>query len=83
MRGRRAEPPIIPVGTLISLASLDSFPLEGGSHYGTRSVRPYGRSITAGRPHPPRYARHLPLYGKVPPPQAATAEVFSSIRPVR
>ena len=30
------------MGTLISLASLDSFPLEGGSHYGTRSVRPYG-----------------------------------------
>ena len=27
MRGRRAEPPIIPVGTLISLASLDSFPI--------------------------------------------------------
>ena len=33
---------ITSVGTLISLASLDSFPLEGGSHYGTRSVRPYG-----------------------------------------
>ena len=33
---------MIPVGTLISLALLDSFPLEGGSHYGTRSVRPYG-----------------------------------------
>ena len=33
---------ITPVGTLISLALLDSFPLEGGSHYGTRNVRPYG-----------------------------------------
>ena len=30
------------MGTLISLTSLDSFPLEGGSHYGTRNVRPYG-----------------------------------------
>ena len=42
MRGQRAELSIIPVGTLIRLASLDSFPLEGGSHYGARSVRPYG-----------------------------------------
>ena len=33
---------ITPVGTLISLASLDSFPLEGGSHYGAHNVRPYG-----------------------------------------
>ena len=41
MRGQ-IERGIIPVGTLISLALLDSFPLEGGSHYGTRSVRPYG-----------------------------------------
>ena len=31
----------IPVGTLISLASLDSFPLEGGSRYGAHlCVRP-------------------------------------------
>ena len=41
MRGRRAELSITPVGTLISLASLDSFPLEGGSHYGAHNVRPY------------------------------------------
>ena len=41
MRGQREGPPIIPVGTLISLASLDSFPLEGGSHYGAHTVRPY------------------------------------------
>ena len=47
MRGQ-IERSIIPVGTLISLASLDSFPLEGGSHYGTRSVRPYG---TASSPN--------------------------------
>ena len=33
---------MIPVGTLISLALLDSFPLEGGSHYGAHNVRPYG-----------------------------------------
>ena len=42
MRGQREGPPIIPVGTLISLASLDSFPLSGGSHYGAHTVRPYG-----------------------------------------
>ena len=42
MRGRREGPSIIPVGTLISLVSLDSFPLEGGSHYGAHNVRPYG-----------------------------------------
>ena len=29
---------ITPVGTLISLALLDSFPLEGGSHYGREKV---------------------------------------------
>ena len=40
MRGQ-IERGIIPVGTLISLASLDSFPLEGGSHYGAHlCVRP-------------------------------------------
>ena len=33
---------VTPVGTLIRLAALDSFPLGGGSHDGTRSVRPYG-----------------------------------------
>ena len=36
------ERDITPVGTLISLALLDSFPLKGGSHYWTRNVRPYG-----------------------------------------
>ena len=37
MRGQREGPPIIPVGTLISLASLDSFPLKGGSLFVTKN----------------------------------------------
>ena len=37
MRGRRDEPAITPVGTLISLASLDSFPLKGGSLFVTKN----------------------------------------------
>ena len=40
--GAEGRTPIIPVGTLISLASLDSFPLSGGNHYGAHTVRPYG-----------------------------------------
>ena len=71
MRGRRlgASPPWAP--SSVSLAA-DSFPLEGGSHYGARSVRPYEADITTGRPHPPRCARHLPLKGKaLGPPKAA------------
>ena len=56
---------ITPVGTLISLASLDSFPLEGGSHEGAHAARPLpppcahwgtspkGGGFGAARPSPP------------------------------
>ena len=82
------------MGTLISLASLDSFPLEGEAFFvwgaasrtrrllcARRVVARHEKCTPVGRGLAPA-APSLPLQGKVARPKAVTDEAFSPIRPV-